>query len=66
MTRKDNQLKIIFIYREVISMKDKKSAKIEVRLTPKEKELIKEYAEAHHITISELVRWALLNKMNEI
>ena len=44
-------------------MKENKSVRIEIRLTPREKELIKEYASAHNTTISELVRLALLNKI---
>ena len=44
-------------------MKENKTVKIEVRLTPREKELIKEYASARNTTISELVRMALLNKV---
>ena len=37
-------------------MKETKNVRIEIRLTPKEKELIKEYAEKHNTTISETVR----------
>ena len=37
-------------------MKTNKTQKIEIRLTPEEKELIKEYAKKHEITISEAVR----------
>ena len=48
-------------------MKEKeiKNVRIEVRLTPREKELIKNYASAHNTTISELVRIALLNKITQ-
>lgn len=38
-------------------MKDKKSTKIEVRLTPEEKEALQEYANERHITMSEAIRW---------
>lgn len=44
-------------------MKENKSVRIEIRLTPREKELIKAYAEAHNTNVSELVRLALLNKI---
>ena len=37
-------------------MKDNKDKKIEVRLTEKEKEQLKAYAEKHHMTMSEVVR----------
>lgn len=37
-------------------MKENKTARVELRLTPKEKERIKEYAEQHHMTISEVIR----------
>lgn len=46
-------------------MKENKSVRIEIRLTPREKELIKEYACAHDISVSELVRMALLSKINK-
>lgn len=38
-------------------MKDNKTKKIEVRLTPEEKEALKEYADERHITMSEAIRW---------
>lgn len=37
-------------------MKDVKNAKIEIRLTPVEKEKIKDYAKQRDMTISEVVR----------
>ena len=37
-------------------MKDNKDKKIEVRLTEKEKEQLKAYAEKRHMTMSEVIR----------
>lgn len=37
-------------------MKDGKTTRIEIRVTPREKELFKEYAEKHNLTMSEAVR----------
>lgn len=39
-------------------MKDTKKAKIDFRVTPEEKEKIKEFAKAHDMTVGEFVRWA--------
>ena len=39
-----------------ILMKDKRTAKIDIRVTPEEKELIKEYAAKHDMKVSELIR----------
>lgn len=44
-------------------IKETKTVKIEIRLTPNEKKLIKEYAEAHDITVSELIRNLCLSKI---
>lgn len=46
-------------------MKETKNLTIEFRLTAKEKELIKEYAAAHNLTVSEFIRITLLNKINQ-
>lgn len=40
-------------------MKEAKQTKLDVRMSIQEKEIIKEYAAAHNLTISELVRMAL-------
>ena len=40
-------------------MKETKQENIKVRITPKEKERIVEYCEAHNITISEFIRIAV-------
>lgn len=37
-------------------MNNRRSVKIEIRLTPEEKEVIKAYCEKHKITISDFVR----------
>ena len=37
-------------------MKDKRTAKIDFRVTPEEKELIKAYAEKHNMKVSEAIR----------
>lgn len=37
-------------------MKDNKTTRIEIRVTPKEKDMIKEWAAKHNITVSEAVR----------
>lgn len=46
-------------------MKDNKNVRIEIRMTPKEKEYLKQFAEAHNLTVSEAVRIALSNLMNK-
>ena len=46
-------------------MKEVKTKKIDVRVTPEEKELIKAQATAYDLTVSELIRKALI-KMNLI
>ena len=46
-------------------MKEVKTKKIDVRVTPEEKELIKAQAAAYDLTVSELIRKALI-KMNLI
>ena len=40
-------------------MKDNKDKKIEMRVTAEEKAYLKEYAENHNMTLSELIRMAL-------
>jgi predicted DNA binding CopG/RHH family protein len=40
-------------------MAEAKQAKIEIRMSIQEKDAIKEYAAAHNLTVSELVRIAL-------
>ena len=45
-------------------MKEKKQENIKVRITPKEKEKIVEYCEAHSITISEFIRMAVSRMLN--
>lgn len=40
-------------------MKENKTTKIDIRMSIQEKEIIKEYAAAHNLSISELVRMAL-------
>ena len=37
--------------------KDLKTTRIEVRVTPEEKELLRAYAEERHLTMSEAIRW---------
>lgn len=37
-------------------MKDNKTSKIEIRLTPEEKEKLREFAEKRHTTMSEVIR----------
>lgn len=37
-------------------MKEKRTAKIDIRVTPEEKELIKAYAERHDMKVSEVIR----------
>jgi len=44
-------------------MLDTKQTKIEIRMSIQEKEAIKEYAAAHNLSISELVRIALNQKI---
>lgn len=46
-------------------MKEIKNVRIEIRLTPTEKELIKRYAEKHNTTISETVRNLCYKIFNE-
>ena len=46
-------------------MKETKNLTIEFRLTAKEKELIKEYAQAHNISVSEFIRITCLNKIQQ-
>lgn len=46
-------------------MKDKKSVSIEFRLTPIEKQQIKDYCAKHEITVSEFIRMACLNKIQQ-
>ena len=45
-------------------MKENKCVSIEFRLTPREKELIKEYAKEHNISVSEFIRITCLNKIS--
>ena len=40
-------------------MADTKQAKIEIRMSVQEKDIVKEYATAHSLSVSELVRMAL-------
>lgn len=40
-------------------MKENRQENIKVRLTPREKERIVEYCEAHNISISEFIRMAV-------
>lgn len=40
-------------------MKDNRDKRIEMRVTAEEKEYLKEYAENHNMTLSELIRMAL-------
>ena len=42
-------------------MKENRDYQLKVRLTNSEKEKLVEYAAAHEMKISELVRWALKN-----
>lgn len=44
-------------------MLENKTTKIEIRMSIQEKEAIKEYAAAHNLSISELVRLALNQKI---
>lgn len=37
-------------------MKETKTSKLEIRLTPTEKEKIKTYAEQHNMTVSQVIR----------
>lgn len=46
-------------------MKENKEYQLKVRLTLAERDLVKEYAAAHNMTISELVRMALDRVMGE-
>lgn len=46
-------------------MDNKKDVRIEIRVSKSEKEMFKQYAEAHNMTLSELVRMLLLNKINQ-
>lgn len=43
--------------------KETKSKKIDVRVTPSERERIEAYAKAHDLTIGELIRQALTRMM---
>lgn len=46
-------------------MKDPKEARLEVRLTNREKNLIKEYAANHNLTMSEAVRSLVIRVFTE-
>lgn len=46
-------------------MKENKQENIKVRITPKEKERIVEYCEAHNLSISEFIRIAVSRMLNE-
>lgn len=46
--------------------KDNKSVSIEFRLTPIEKQQIKDYCAKHEITVSEFIRWTCLKKIQEV
>lgn len=46
-------------------MKENKNVSIEFRLTPKEKELIKEFAREHNLSVSEFIRMACFNQINK-
>lgn len=46
-------------------MKEKRTAKLEIRLTPTEKETIKQYAEDRNTTVSEVVRQLCLQIFKE-
>ncbi len=37
--------------------KETRNQKVEIRLTPKEKEQLRAYAEERHLTMSEAIRW---------
>lgn len=41
----------------MIREKEIKTSKIEIRLTPEEKEMLRTYAEKRHLTMSEAIRW---------
>lgn len=45
------------VYKGVNEDKIVKNAKIEIRLTQQEKELLREYADERHLTMSEAIRW---------
>lgn len=47
-------------------MKENKNVRIEIRMTPIEKEKLKEFAAKHNTTISELVRQALTEFINKL
>lgn len=44
-------------------MKERRNQKIEIRFTEREKQELQDYAAAHDITVSELVRMALYKVM---
>lgn len=46
-------------------MKENKVYQLKVRLTEAERDLVKEYAAAHNMTISELVRMSIARTMGE-
>ena len=46
-------------------MKENKTARLELRLTPEEKEQIKEYAEKRDMSASEFIRWACQRIFNQ-
>ncbi len=50
--------------KKVLNEKEKKVDKIGIRLTPEEKQKIKELAESHHISISKLVVDVVINKVD--
>lgn len=46
-------------------MKENKQENIKVRITPKEKQNIVEYCEAHNLSISEFIRIAVSRMLND-
>jgi len=46
-------------------MKENKTARMEIRLTPAEKEKLKQYAEKHNMTVSETIRDLCYKIFNE-
>lgn len=46
-------------------MKERKDVFIKVRVTESERELMKEYAAAHNLTVSELIRMSVARTMGE-
>lgn len=45
-------------------MKEKKTVKIEFRLTPEEKEKIRIWCAERHLTISEAIRWFIFKEVS--